>query len=150
MTFLFQVASFSTTVNYPKIPGFFNEQNAGFSAQIHSVTLTKTWFKKRHVIFLFSSFFLFNILYVHCHREQKFSVHSVHFFKIPINVHRHAISISSTKGCFYQCSHTIPSGFQIHKTIYLANNKYNIYIMSILRPTYRRFHKTLPRFIFGL
>ena len=27
--------------------GFFKEQNEGFSAQIHRVTLTKTWFKKK-------------------------------------------------------------------------------------------------------
>ena len=33
----------------PKKPGFFKEQNAGFSAQIHRVTLTKTWIKKKHV-----------------------------------------------------------------------------------------------------
>ena len=26
--------------------GFFKEQNAGFSTQIHRVSLTKTWFKK--------------------------------------------------------------------------------------------------------
>ena len=30
------------TVNYVKKPDFFKEQNAGFSAQIHSVTMTKT------------------------------------------------------------------------------------------------------------
>ena len=32
-------------------PGLFKEQNADFSAQIHSVTLTKTWFKKSHDTF---------------------------------------------------------------------------------------------------
>ena len=37
------------TVNYPKNPVFSKEQNAGFSTQIHRVTLTKSWFfKKRH------------------------------------------------------------------------------------------------------
>ena len=30
-----------------KKTGFFKEQNAGFSAQIRRVSLTKTWFKKR-------------------------------------------------------------------------------------------------------
>ena len=33
------------TVNYPKKTE--TEQNAGFSAQIHRVTLTKTWFLKK-------------------------------------------------------------------------------------------------------
>ena len=33
-----------TTVNYSKKPGSFKEQNVVFSAQIHGVTLTKTWF----------------------------------------------------------------------------------------------------------
>ena len=36
-------------VNYSKKPGLFKEQIAGFSAQIQSVTLTKTCLKKRHV-----------------------------------------------------------------------------------------------------
>ena len=40
---------FRGAINYSKKPGLFKEQNTGFSAQIHSVTLTKTWFKKRHV-----------------------------------------------------------------------------------------------------
>ena len=33
---------FVATVNYSKKTGLFKEQNAGFSAQIHSVTLTNT------------------------------------------------------------------------------------------------------------
>ena len=37
--------------------GFFLEENAGFSAQIHRVTLTKTWFKKRHVMSVITSAF---------------------------------------------------------------------------------------------
>jgi len=44
--FKFQKIIFSDTVNYSKKPGLFKEQNAGFSAQIHSVTLTKTCLKK--------------------------------------------------------------------------------------------------------
>ena len=37
-------------MNYYKKPGSFKEQNEGFSAQIHSVALTKTLFlKKMHV-----------------------------------------------------------------------------------------------------
>ena len=35
------------TVNYPKYPVFFEEQNVGFSTQIHKVTLTNNWIKKR-------------------------------------------------------------------------------------------------------
>ena len=35
-----------------KKKGFFKEQNAGFSAQIHSVTLTKTWFFKKGMFFM--------------------------------------------------------------------------------------------------
>ena len=38
------------TVNYSKKPGFFKEQNAGLSAQIHSVTLTKTCFFKKGML----------------------------------------------------------------------------------------------------
>ena len=38
-----------TTENYPKKPGIFKKQNAGFSAQIHRVSLKKKLFKKRHV-----------------------------------------------------------------------------------------------------
>ena len=35
------------TENYPKKTGFFKEQNVGFSAHIHRVSLTKTWFKRK-------------------------------------------------------------------------------------------------------
>ena len=34
----------------PKKTGLFKEQNAEFSAQIHSVTLTKTWFYKKGML----------------------------------------------------------------------------------------------------
>ena len=33
--------------------GFFKEQNAGFSAQIHRVTLTKTWLRKKACYYLY-------------------------------------------------------------------------------------------------
>ena len=33
-----------------KKTGFFKEQNAGFSAQIHRVSLTKTWFSKKGML----------------------------------------------------------------------------------------------------
>ena len=38
------------TMNYSKKPGFFKEQNVGFSAQIYRVTMTKTWFKKKGML----------------------------------------------------------------------------------------------------
>ena len=34
----------------PKKTGFFKEQIAGFSAQIHRVSLTKTWFLKKGML----------------------------------------------------------------------------------------------------
>ena len=39
------------TVNNPKKSGFFKEQNAGFSAQIYRVTLTKPGFVKKACYF---------------------------------------------------------------------------------------------------
>ena len=39
------------TVNNPKKSGFFKEQNAGFSAQIYRVTLTKPGFVKKSCYF---------------------------------------------------------------------------------------------------
>ena len=39
-------------MNYSKKTGFFKEQNAGFSAQIHSVTLTKTWLFKKEMLYV--------------------------------------------------------------------------------------------------
>ena len=44
------IPEYTGTVKYSKETGLFTEQNAGFSAQIHSVTLTKKpVFLKRHV-----------------------------------------------------------------------------------------------------
>ena len=38
-------------MNYSEKLGLFKEQNAGFSAQIQSVTMTKTWFFKKGMLF---------------------------------------------------------------------------------------------------
>ena len=66
-------------------PGLFKEQNAGFSAQIHSVTVTKTWLEDGedlliYFIYLYQSLKLdFNIKW-----EEKQELREV--FKFPIQI----------------------------------------------------------------
>ena len=64
-------------LNYSELsqkPGLFKEKNAVFSAQIHKVTLTKTWFKKKHLSSTVLTRELFNAAYLYTSQTKQYYI----------------------------------------------------------------------------
>ena len=55
--------TYYNTVNYPKKTVSLKNRNGGFSVQINRVTLTKTWFKKKGMLSLYTILFNYKNIY---------------------------------------------------------------------------------------